>query len=71
LEKQLRRRKYQQLWTYMGRLYHWGVRKGGTILLWGYAEGHNFDFGVREYLKFENPWKKQLSIATINFFFFL
>ncbi len=49
LEKQLRRRKYQQLWTYMGRLYDLGVRKGGTILLCGYAEGYNFDFGVSEY----------------------
>jgi len=46
LEKQLRRRKYQQLC--MGRPYDLGVRKGGTILLWGYAEGYNFDFGVRE-----------------------
>jgi hypothetical protein len=24
-----------------------GVRKGGTILIWGYAEGYNFDLGVR------------------------
>jgi hypothetical protein len=38
----------------MNRLFDLGVRKGGTILIWGYAEGYNFDLGVCEYLKVEN-----------------
>ncbi len=25
----------------------WGIPRG-TILIWGYAEGYNFDLGVRE-----------------------
>ena len=28
---------------------------GGTRRGWGYAEGYNFDLGVREYQKVENP----------------
>ncbi len=31
-----------------------GVRKGHIILIWGYAEGYNFDLGVRGYQKVEN-----------------
>ncbi len=27
----------------------------GRIFIWGYAEGYNFDLGVREYQKVENP----------------
>jgi hypothetical protein len=34
---------------YVGGLFDLGVCKGGTILIWGYAEGHNFDSGVHEY----------------------
>jgi hypothetical protein len=30
------------------------MNKGYTILIWGYAEGYNFDLGVREYQKVEN-----------------
>jgi hypothetical protein len=26
------------------------------FFIWGYAEGYNFDLGVREYQKVENPW---------------
>jgi len=33
----------------------WGVRKGDTSLIWRYPEGYNFDLGVREYQKIENP----------------
>jgi hypothetical protein len=40
----------------MGRIFDLGVRKGHTILNWGYAEGYNFDLGVRGYQKVEKPW---------------
>ncbi len=36
----------------------WGVRKGDTTLIWGYAESYNSDLGVREYQKVENPWDR-------------
>jgi hypothetical protein len=39
----------------MGRIFDLGVRKGHTILIWGYAEGYNFDLGVRGYQKVEKP----------------
>ncbi len=39
----------------MGRIFDLGVRKGHTILIWGYAKGFNFDLGVRGYQKVENP----------------
>ncbi len=42
--------------VYLGRIIDLGVRKGGTILIWGYTEGYNPDLGVREYQKVENPW---------------
>ncbi len=32
-----------------------GVREEDASLIWGYAEGYNFDVGVREYQKVENP----------------
>jgi hypothetical protein len=32
------------------------MKKGYTILIWGYAEAYNFDLGVQEYQKVENPW---------------
>ncbi len=38
-----------------------GVRIGDTSLIWWYALGYNFDFGVREYQKVENPWYKRLN----------
>jgi hypothetical protein len=41
-----------------------GVRKGGTSLMWGYAEGYNFDLGVREYQKVENPCYKTIQNFT-------
>ncbi len=31
----------------LGRIFDLGVRKGHTILIWGYAEGYNFDLGIR------------------------
>ncbi len=42
--------------VYLGRIIDLGVRKGGTILIWGYTEGYNPDLGVHEYQKVENPW---------------
>ncbi len=42
----------------LGRILDLGVRKGHTILIWGYAEGYNFNLGVRGYQKFESPWLK-------------
>jgi hypothetical protein len=33
----------------LGRIFDLGVRKGYTILIWGYAEGYNFDLGARWY----------------------
>ncbi len=33
----------------------WGVREGDTSLIWRYPAGYNFDLGVREYQKVENP----------------
>ena len=33
----------------MGRIFDLGVREGGTILIWGYAEGYSPDLGEREY----------------------
>jgi hypothetical protein len=41
--------------AYLGRIFNLGVCEGDTILIWGYAEGYNFDLGVREYQKIENP----------------
>ena len=35
--------------------FYLGVREGHTILIWGYAEGYNFNLGVRRYQKVENP----------------
>jgi hypothetical protein len=32
-----------------------GVREGYASLIWGYAEGYNFDLGVRKNDKVENP----------------
>jgi len=43
-----------------------GVRKGHTILIWGYAEGYNFDLGVRGYQKVENPWSRLLFYGHKN-----
>jgi hypothetical protein len=39
-----------------GIIFYLGVREGDTSLIWGYAEVYNFDLGVREYHKVENPW---------------
>ena len=39
----------------MGKLFDLGVsERGDTILIRGYAEGYNFDLGVREHQKVEN-----------------
>jgi hypothetical protein len=40
----------------MDRIFDQGVCKRGLILIWEYAEGNNFDLGVRKYQKVENPW---------------
>ncbi len=42
--------------AYLGRIFN----LGGTRRGWGYAEGYNFDLGVPEYQKVENPWCKWL-----------
>jgi hypothetical protein len=61
--------------AYLGRIFYLGVRKGDTILIWGYAEGYNYDLGVREYQKVENPCSNlfrfykniyKIKILTIN-----
>ena len=39
----------------LGTIFYLGVCEGHIILIWGYAEGYNFDFWVRGYQKFENP----------------
>jgi hypothetical protein len=33
--------------AHLCRIFYLGVRKGHIILIWGYAEGYNFEFGVR------------------------
>ncbi len=38
----------------LDRSFDLGVRKGHTILIWGYSEG--FDLGLQSYQKVENPW---------------
>ncbi len=50
----------------MGRIFYLGVRKEDTILIWGYAEGYNFDLGVHEYQKVENPWFRPFLIIIVN-----
>jgi hypothetical protein len=42
--------------AYLGIMFHLGVPKRDTILIWEYAEGYNFDLGIRKYQKVENPW---------------
>jgi len=44
----------------LGRIFDLGVRKGHSILILGYAEGYNFDLGVRKYQKVENRCSRQL-----------
>jgi hypothetical protein len=48
----------------LGRIFDLGVREGHTILIWGYAEGYNFDLGVRGYQKVENPCSILSSILS-------
>ncbi len=53
--------------AYLGRIFHSGVCKRDTILIWGYTEGYNFDLGVREYQKVENPcfWSFKFKLIRI------
>ncbi len=46
--------------AYLGLIFYLGVRKGDTSLIWGYTEGYNFDLGVGEYQKVENPYIRGL-----------
>ena len=39
----------------MGRISYLGVHKGDILLIWGYTEGYNFDFGVRQFKRLRNP----------------
>jgi hypothetical protein len=39
----------------LAMIFYLGLREGHTILIWGYAEGYNFDLGVRGYQKVKNP----------------
>jgi hypothetical protein len=48
--------------AYLGRIFYLGVREGDAILIWGHAEGYNFDLGVQEYQKVENPWFRPLNV---------
>ena len=34
-------------------------------MIWGYAEGYNFDLGVHEYQKVENPWSTLLCATEV------
>ena len=43
-----------------------GVHEGDTILIWGYAEGYNFDLGVLEYQNVENPCYNRSKICNID-----
>ena len=38
----------------MGNTFYFGLHKGDTTLVWGYAEEYNFDLGVWEFQKVEN-----------------
>jgi hypothetical protein len=40
--------------SFLRRIFYLGVREEDASLIWGYAEGYNFDVGVREYQKVEN-----------------
>jgi hypothetical protein len=48
---------------YKGRILYLWVPKGGTILIWGYAKGYNFDLWVLEYQKVENHWVNVISLS--------
>jgi hypothetical protein len=51
----------------LGRIFDLGVREEHTILVWGYAEVYDFDFGVRGYQKVENPLVTQIiSMAVVT-----
>ncbi len=51
--------------AHLGRIFDLGVQEGDAILIWGYAEGYNFDFGVRKYQKVENPCINQLKTVSV------
>ncbi len=48
----------------LGRIFNLGVGKEHTILIWGYAEGYNFDLGVLGYQKVENPKAKGIRFTS-------
>jgi hypothetical protein len=50
----------------LGRIFDLGVCEGHIILIWGYAEGYNFDLGVRGYQKVENPWPNLSNICQVG-----
>jgi hypothetical protein len=50
--------------AYLGRLFYLGVREVDSILIWGYAEGYNFDLGVHKYQKVEDPCLRVNQIKT-------
>jgi hypothetical protein len=54
----------------LGRIFDLGVREGHTILIWRYAEGYNFDLGVRRYEKVENPCYTTLVLDLVCIIFF-
>ena len=39
-------------------LNQWSLFAGVQILIWGYAEGYNFELGMGEQQKVENPWSR-------------
>ena len=50
--------------AYLGRIFYLGVREVDSILIWGYAEGYNFDLGVHKYQKVEDPCLRVNQIKT-------
>ena len=68
----------------MGRIFDLGVREAHTILIWGYAEGFNFDLGYTGTKRLRTPglehskaeWMIRLStteapyVITNIFYFF-
>jgi hypothetical protein len=47
----------------MVKIFDFGVCKTGTIPIWGFPEGYNFDMGVHEYQKVENSCTRKIDIV--------
>ncbi len=49
----------------MGRIFDLGVRKGGKVMIRGYAEQVYFNLGVRKHYKVENPCFRPFDLQGI------